>query len=251
MKYYVTADIHGFYSFLHDALEEAGFFAETQPHKLIVLGDLFDRGMEAPELQDFILKLMEEDRIILVKGNHEDLFEVLLTEDEGLPYSAHVSNGTYMTALQLTGYDPTIARIRNYDFADAAKDTPYYKTIIPAMLDYYETQNYVFTHGWIPCIHGNSGYYYCSDWREASSAEWRQARWYNGMDAARTAEEEKTILCGHWHCSYGHAKYEQKGSEFGPDADFTPYYGQHVIALDACTAYSKKINVIVLEDDPI
>ena len=45
MKYYVTADIHGIYSILHDALEEAGFFAETQPHKLIVLGDLFDSGV--------------------------------------------------------------------------------------------------------------------------------------------------------------------------------------------------------------
>ena len=103
MKYYVTADVHGFYSILHDALEEAGFFAETQPHKLIILGDLFDRGTEAPELQEFILKLMEEDRVILVKGNHEDLFEEMLTEDAGLPYSHHVSNGTYMTALQLTG----------------------------------------------------------------------------------------------------------------------------------------------------
>ena len=74
---------------------------------------------------------------------------------------------------------------------------------------------------------------------------------FNGMDAAQTADEEKTILCGHWHCSYGHAKYEQKGSEFGPDADFTPYYGPHVIALDACTAHSKRINVLVLEDDPL
>ena len=60
MKYYVTADVHGFYSILHNALEEAGFFAETEQHKLIVLGDLFDRGMEAPELQEFILTLMEQ-----------------------------------------------------------------------------------------------------------------------------------------------------------------------------------------------
>ena len=248
MKYYVTADVHGFYSILNEALTEAGFFDETEPCKLVVLGDLFDRGMEAPQLQDFILKMMAEDRVILVKGNHEDLFEEMVTEDEGLPYSHHVSNGTYMTALQLTGYDPTMARIRNYDFAEAARETPYYKTIIPAMLDYFETQNYVFTHGWIPCIHGKNGYSYYSDWRNASKQEWERARWYNGMDAAQTADEEKTILCGHWHCSYGHSKYEHKGSEFGPDADFTPYYGPRVIALDACTAHSKTINVIVLED---
>ena len=173
----------------------------------------------------------------------------MVTEDAGLPYSHHISNGTYYTALQLTGYDPTMARIRNFDFAEAARETPYYKTIIPAMVDYYETKNYVFTHGWIPCIRERSGYSYYSDWRSAKELEWKSARWYNGMDAAQSANEDKTILCGHWHCSYGHARYEHKGSEFGPDADFTPYYGPGVIALDACTAYSNRVNVIVLEDE--
>ena len=248
MKYYVTADVHGFYSILHNALEEAGFFAETEQHKLIVLGDLFDRGMEAPELQEFILTLMEEDRVILVKGNHEDLFEEMLTEDAGLPYRHHVSNGTYMTALQLTGYEPTMARIHNYDFADAAKETPYYKTIIPAMVDYYETEHYIFVHGWIPCVYESGEFSYITDWRKASKDEWESARWYNGMEATQVCMEEKTILCGHWHTSYGHAKFEQKGSELGPDADFSPYYGSRIIALDACTALSGKVNVVVLED---
>jgi hypothetical protein len=75
-----------------------------------------------------------------------------------------------------------------------------------------------------------------------------EARWTNGMEAARTCREEKTILCGHWHASYGHAKYEHKGSEFGPDADHTPYYGSGIIAMDACTALSGKVNVLLLED---
>ena len=68
------------------------------------------------------------------------------------------------------------------------------------------------------------------------------------MDAAQSCQEVKTILCGHWHCSYGHATYERKGSEFGPDADFSPYSGPGVIALDACTAHSGKVNIVVLED---
>ena len=93
-----------------------------------------------------------------------------------------------------------------------------------------------------------SAYSHRSDWREATPEEWRRARWCNGMDAAQACTEEKTILCGHWHCSYGHARYENKGSEFGPDADFSPYYGPGVIALDACTAYSRKINILTLED---
>lgn len=252
MKYYITSDPHGFYSILRDALIKAGFFNEKGEHKLVILGDLFDRGEEAPEMQDFILKLMDEDRAILIKGNHEDLFHTLLTSDHGLPYDYNVQNGTYSTALQLTGYDIDRAVHYRAEFVEAAKQTPYYQRIIPSMLDYYETEHYIFVHGWIPCLyHRHTGYSYYSEWRDLDVFEWKKARWYNGIDAAFTCMEDKTILCGHWHASYGHWKYEHKGSEFEEDADFTPYYGPGVIALDACTAWSSKINVIVLEDNPL
>ena len=249
MKYYITADVHGFYTEFHKALDEAGYFIGPEPHKLIILGDIFDRGQEAVEMQRFILQLIEQDAVILIRGNHEDLYEEMVTIDEGLPARHHVSNGTYGTALQLTGYDLGLAIIRNYDFAETAQNTPYYRQIIPATVDYFETEHYVFVHGWIPCIQERNGRYsYRSDWREATPTEWRRAHWINGMDTAHSCTEEKTILCGHWHCSYGHARYENKGSEFGPDADFSPYYGPGVIALDACTAHSGKVNVILIED---
>ncbi len=44
MKYYITANIHGFNTELHKALDEAGYFTDPEPHELIILGDLFDRG---------------------------------------------------------------------------------------------------------------------------------------------------------------------------------------------------------------
>ena len=78
-----------------------------------MLGDLFDRGHEAKQLQQFILEQMEQDKIILIRGNHEDLFVELVTTDAGMPYSYHKSNGTYDTALQLTGFDPVMASIRH------------------------------------------------------------------------------------------------------------------------------------------
>jgi hypothetical protein len=46
----------------------------------------------------------------------------------------------------------------------------------------------------------------------------------------------------------GHSKYEHKGTEFGEDADFSPYYGPGIIAIDACTAFSGKSNCLVIED---
>ena len=248
MRFYVTADVHGFYSPFREALEAAGYFSDTEAHQLVILGDLFDRGKEAPQMQDFVLQQMEEGGILLIKGNHEDLFEDLVTVDRGIAYEHHLHNGTYDTALQLTGRSILLAETGNWELAWEARRTPFYREIIPAMRDYYETERYIFAHGWLPGIDENGLWRYRADWRDADGEEWRRARWINGMDAARTFPEEKTVLCGHWHASYGHAKYEKKGREFGPEADFSPYYGPKVIALDACTAVSGRVNVLVLED---
>ena len=248
MKYYVTADIHGFYTPFMDALQASGYFEDRGQKQLIICGDLFDRGLEADAIQQFVM----ENKPVLIRGNHEDLFCELVEQDQGLAYYHHVHNGTYQTALALTGYDPTMARIRHFDFADAAKETPYYKLIIPSMLNYYETKEYIFVHGWIPCI-SEPFFARVDEWRLASEEAWNKARWINGMAAAKAGvtESEKTIICGHWHCSYGHSNFEGKGTEFGEDADFTPYYGKGVIALDACTGHSGKVNVIVVEDEPL
>ena len=252
MKYYVTSDTHGYCSLLKNALAQAGYFSEQEPHRLVILGDLFDRGEEAKAMQDFILRQMETGNLILVKGNHEDMFEELVTKDNGLPYTHHIHNGTYDTAVQLTGFDLAQAQFNNLDFADAARQTPFYTKIIPSMIDYYETKDYIFVHGWIPCIENwKKGLQYNSKWRIADSALWERARWYNGMDAVKTYGGKKTVLCGHWHASYGHSRYENRGSEFEADADFSPYYAPGIIALDACTAISGKVNVVVLEDEPL
>lgn len=69
MRYYVTADVHGYFSELKSALAEKGFFEDTEPHKLIICGDIYDRGSEALQLQNFILDLLSKDEIILIKGN--------------------------------------------------------------------------------------------------------------------------------------------------------------------------------------
>ena len=251
MKYYVTSDLHGFYTPLIKALTNAGYFEDSEPHKLIILGDLFDRGKEPKELQNFILDLMSRDEVILIKGNHEDLFVEFATTDMGIAYQHHVSNGTYDTALWLTDYFRKMARVQPLEFIEAIKETPLYSKIIPSMVDYYETEKYIFVHGWIPCIRERDGSFsYITQWRESSPEEWARARWCNGMDASAqgVTEENKTILCGHWNTSYGHSKFEGHGSEFGLDADFSPYYGAGIIALDACTVRSGKVNCIVIED---
>lgn len=258
MKYYVVSDVHGFYSVLRETLKRKGFFNDVAPHKLIVCGDLFDRGKECVKLQNFILELMKKDEVILIKGNHEDLLTDMLNfwHRESYLEQHHISNGTVDTVLQLTNsalrelYSDPITIYRKM------KKTPFMQEILPSTIDYFETKKYIFVHGWIPCkeIKRNAfsvAYSFIKDWRQANAKQWNSARWINGMDAAAdgASQKGKTIICGHWHVSYGHCKYERKCSEFGNDADFSPYYGNGIIAIDACTAFSKKMNCLVIEDD--
>lgn len=257
MKYYATADVHGYFSQLEAALTEAGYFEDTAPHKLIICGDLYDRGKEALKLQEFILDLMSKEEVILIRGNHEDLALDMLNKWYRQSYLEphHFSNGTLDTVYQLTGTDSTKLEYAAESVGRAFLNNNYIKKIIPSMVNYYETEKYIFVHGWIPCNVENLGfnkksYTPVENWRDAGDEMWSKARWINGMEAAYNGiiEEGKTIVCGHWHCSFGHAYYEDDGSEFYNNANFNPYYGKGVIALDACTPISNKINVIVIED---
>ncbi len=250
MRYYVASDIHGFYTQMISALEEAGYFADPQPHQLLLLGDLFDRGKEALRTQEFLLEQLDKGLLLLVRGNHEDLFQQLVTEDHGFPFAYHLHNGTYDTALQLTGYPEDQALEHRKTFCELGIATPFYQRLLPEAMNFYETEHYVFVHGWVPCeILGERSVRYMENWRQADPLDWDRARWINGMGAAQQfTVPGKTVVCGHWHTSFGHARLEGKGSEFGPDADYSPYRGEGVLAIDACTVRSGRVNVVVLED---
>ena len=200
---------------------------------------------------------MEKEEIILIRGNHEDLALDLLRgwyDGSYLKYHHH-SNGTIDTVCQLTGTTPDNLRYRPEVVEKRLADNPYIQIIIPSMKDYYETAHYIFVHGWIPCTTiklspEHTEYVPIPDWRNADAALWSKARWINGMAAAHAGitETGKTIVCGHWHCSFGHAKYEGKGGEFDNNPDFSPYCAKGILAIDACTAVSGKVNCIVIDD---
>jgi len=249
LKYYIASDLHGFYTEFQKALTAAGYYEDPSPKKLLLLGDLFDRGTEAVKLQNWVLKLLEQNTIILIRGNHEDLLEDLICKDQGRALQHHISNGTYDTLLQLTGHEqhPEISEI---ELSKQGAETPFMKKILPAMRNYYETDSYVFVHGFVPYTRMLGDRYLDEkNWRDASEERWRESRWYNPMAAFMAWKEQKTVVAGHWHASYGHSRLEGIGPEFGKNADFSPFYGRKLIAIDGCTSYSHQVNVLVLEDE--
>lgn len=243
--YFVTSDIHSFYNLFHKALIEKGFDINNKDHILIICGDCFDRGDESLNLLNFIYELYKQNRLIYIKGNHEDLLEECLNQLELKVNisSYHIYNKTIDTIAQITEvnkYD-LICGVYNYKKDIQSKFKKYFE--IPK-LNYYRLNNYLFVHGWIP-----DNLYIISD-LDSEELDWYNARWTNGILAWKERKYFNgiTIVCGHWHCSYGNFNYHNKGSsDIGPDADFNPFIDDGIIALDACTAYSKKCNVIEIK----
>ena len=252
-KLFVTSDIHSYFEPFKKALNEAGFDPNNENHWLISCGDCFDRGPDSVELLHYLMSL---DRKILIKGNHDLLLEDLCKR--GFPYSHDKSNGTVRT-VQDFGGSPLPSDFANCCLTTWNKTAAYRDLLI----NYFETENYIFVHSWIPTnvkFEGESKPWYqqgktltwMEDWRNANDVEWEEAMWGNPFARAeQDLNKTDKILCvGHWHCSVGWANEEGR-SEFGEDVKWDIYKDEkhNVIFLDKCTAHTGHVNVLVIEDE--
>lgn len=252
MKYFVVSDIHSFFYELMVALNEEGFEKDNPEHILCICGDLFDRGDDTVRLFEFVKELNAQGRLIYVKGNHEDLlFDCLEEIAKGrMPGRHHFSNGTVKTVCMLCGQSEWI--IHDPTWRDKILEVmqPVLDFIDKNSVDYAEIGDYILVHGWIP------SFQHLDDFRNGDESDWEEARWLNGMDMWRNPAnrvENKTIICGHWHCSWGWSHIKQERNEW-PQTNrkdwlksFEPFIDDGIIAIDACTARTGKVNCIVIE----
>lgn len=213
-KYFITSDIHSFYTPLKEALDQAEFDLNNPEHVLIVLGDIFDRGDETNEIYDFLRYQIPKERRILIRGNHELLLKDLV--ERGYYQSHDIHNGTYKTLCQIANLDYEFERqlllkyllapTQKYQVLDYDERNEIYEkkvlekrhklyhnrkiTQILKWIDsdewvnYCELGKYIFVHSFIPTRvnkdAGQLGYYlgmeeYDPDWR--NSNDWSDAVW--------------------------------------------------------------------------
>jgi serine/threonine protein phosphatase 1 len=264
MKIFAASDIHSFYTPLKKELDKRGFEANNTEHLLVVCGDVFDRGSESKEVYEYLNNLTN---VVLVKGNHESLMEEVW--DRGHTLGHDYSNGTNQTIMDLFKANPNI---EPYDPIRVSEKI--LRPFFAKFVNYFETKHYIFVHGWIPCdsFYGDDKPWYLlkrelkynPNWRSCNDVEWESDRWINGINAGylkNICDPNKTIVCGHWHCSYGHyikalRKALKNGTEieheeFGETAIWKPFKAKGILAIDSCTAYTNNVNVVVLEDELI
>ena len=261
MALFAVSDIHGFFDKTAAALEGAGFFGSDK-NRLILLGDALDRGGQAREVADFLLGLHREGRLIYIFGNHEELLGKCMQDIAAggiAPIaggdSYHYRNGTWSTLLQLSGLSRNEAILYPNELIERVRESGFYRELLPSAVNYYETGKYVFCHGWIPVDvkieEMKAVYSYNENWREADESEWHRARWRNGMEISCLRginEPGKTVVCGHCRSAWGHAHISGICSEQGEDAVYDPFYAEGIIAIDACTVKSHKVNCLVFDE---
>ena len=263
MQYFIVADVHSFYDELMKALTAAGW-TDSEDQCFVSLGDLCDRGPDTIKCLQFVNSL-PDNRKILIRGNHEDLMEAAIARR--VFYIHDIHNGTVKSAEHIAVHEGVKIKEQGLSEADdeeilmAVKNSSLWNDYVTKTVDFAEVGNNIFVHGWIPCstvpkrdqweVIVDKKYEKVSNWR-SESADWNGARWINGMQAWEDGARirGKTIWCGHWHTSWGHAYLHNNGVEFpdkGGKAHFSPFIDKGIIAMDACTAFSHKVNCIMIE----
>jgi len=261
---FLVSDIHSFAKPLRDALRDAGFRVKDKTHRLIILGDIFDRGPDTLEVYKFI-KSLPKHRRVLIKGNHEQLYFELLKKN--FPDDYDFSNGTVNTFCQIAGTDPEDLDMKEacrfYYLRNQTPPIDYLSKRISAVwkqtkaivaeheitkwldssewLDFFEYKDLICVHSFIP--------EYVENWREAHASAWSEARWgcpwrlFQSGYFDEEAAKGKKLVCGHWHAQEFHKVFEK-------DFDnWELYFGENLIALDGCCVVTKSIPVLKVTPD--
>lgn len=235
-KLFVVSDVHGHCTLLKEALDRVGFDKDKEEHLLICCGDYFDRGSENMQVLKFFERLKHK---VLLRGNHEDMLLKLFRTGKVLPH--HYINGTMRTLEDFFGkyfIDPADDSI---DFSGKTRIVDRLCEFIEETVDYYETDHYVFVHGWLPENAETP-----EDRQKASPGDWEKARWvkWNERYVGLRPLPDKTLVCGHLPTFYANGLDPHRGKNC---CDI--FHGNGLIAIDAGTADTKQVNVLVLEED--
>jgi hypothetical protein len=263
--YFITSDEHGCYNEIIKAEQEKGY-NETNPlHYRISAGDCWDRGLDGVKIYEYYKRLCDEGKMTVCKGNHVFmLIDWLETNNFNTCYFNYRRNGLRTTIDDFThvtlGWDTYInlkyteeeqmkmtAEDWNTEWVRYVKDSAKqinkeYPDLLPwlkSLPDYLELKNSIITHGMIDCVHGN--------WRTPLQG-WEACHWAKPKDAAFLKNDTgKHIYLGHIDADTirecYHLEPENQTIFTRPEGDVT--------YLDSCTILTHRVNMNVIEDEPL
>lgn len=253
-KLFVISDPHAFYRETINALKDAGYDEENDNHLLIVCGDIFSRGSESVAMYEWLKKLTDDNKAIVIKGNHCQMTQDYLDGTSISPFN-WMYNGERETFDDFTHRTASFESWCMFEGGNCEMNTESfqkwlsvsrkeindeYPDLLPWLKSlpyYYETQNYIFTHG---MIDGQ-----CDDWHNPIMS-WYECTWAKPEDFKNEiVNTDKTVVVGHINCGLLRGLY---GFDDKDNSIFTRPDGK-IIGLDTCTVLTHRVNVLVIEDE--
>ena len=100
----VIADIHGDYNAFLESLQYGLEYFKDQDPEVILLGDLFDRGLDSGEVLDAVIKLINSNiKIKVLTGNHESMMLKAIFEPNFHNICSWFDNGGLQTLVSFVG----------------------------------------------------------------------------------------------------------------------------------------------------
>lgn len=270
MKYFAISDTHGHHSEAIKALQEAGWDENNANHKLIVVGDITDRGGEALAHIEWLKRLTDEGKAIVCKGNHDQfILGFFKNRDQSFNWMHNGLNttiddldhrtGSFETYCVMTDKPMTTGTFAEWQRITAKsiqKEYPWMKEWFENLPNYYETENYIFTHGIVD--------WRVDDWHNSQMQKyncqqgWMSNHWASPEDFLKFRNYTgKKLVVGHLNASLMRYTLEFKGRG---NYDYYTYHPENEIYfnedintyfIDTMTVVTKRVNVLVVDDEPL
>lgn len=213
-NYFIVGDIHGENNLLTELLLKNW---NPDNERLVLLGDLIDRGPNSYDTVIQAMKLKKDHDAIVLKGNHEELFlnwlnspntEVDLYYPQGGRETIHSFFNDNVTFHQYPEHIANVLKLRFTKEVDFIRELP----------SYHETDDYIFVHAGLDLELDN--------WKETTESDMRWIRREFHYGENKTG---KTIFFGHTPTYYLN-KDKSHNVWFSPcgtkiDLDGAAYYG--------------------------
>ena len=212
IRYFIVSDICGSYKRLMRALNWRNFNKHNFKHILVLCGDVLGHSDDIIALEDFLCELNEQHRLIYIRGDIDYQMLDLINQiqdaksslnnpigDDDSFYTREDEEESWLSLYEssicaagdLLEKEPIYFWHNKKDLVEELVETPLIQLMIEDSYDYFEIENYIVVHGWIP-NNANKSEHFNPDWKYASRSEWENAttQYDQGIDVPG-----KIVIC--------------------------------------------------------
>lgn len=141
-KTWAIGDVHGYVNTLKTVIQKIEL---KQDDRIILLGDLVDRGPDVKGVFDFILELRNKGLdVVCIRGNHDDLmYKSFVEEQENMGFLRFIKRDAIKKNWLNMGGDATMKSFGARKMIDI---DPKYFDFIESMYHYVEDDEFLYVH---------------------------------------------------------------------------------------------------------